>query len=142
MVLSYMSRKCIYTGLVADAKDSLIPKISLDEEERHNWANKVPVSSRYKNFKQYRTPTDLEVEANEIFYLIELTKLRLAHLQEKQKQIQAKLLQHLPPPEELEQASKKKAKQIEQAEHEVDVIKPAEQGLEKILKEYSKNIWD
>lgn len=143
MVLSYMnSRKCIYTGLDAQAKDNVIPKSELNLNELHNWANKAPVSLRYKEVKSNRMPNDLEILANETFHLLELAKLKVLYLENKLIDIQKELKKNLPPVKKSKNA--KKEREIEQAHHEVDVIKEADKKIEKTLSKRRKKstIWD
>lgn len=134
-------RKCIYTGLKATAKDSVIPKKDLGEEV-HNWANGVPVSEEYKNIKKDRSPNELELEAQEIFFKIELAKLKVLHYEHKLSEIQEKLKQTLPPTP-VHKVTNKIKKEIKLAVHEKEVIQSAEKGLdEKLEKRKKKIMWD
>ncbi len=73
-------RKGIFDGKESDSKNHIIPKDLLGDE-KHNWANQAPSTMEYNNIKQNKLPTDDELEANELFYNIELTKLKLKTLE-------------------------------------------------------------
>jgi hypothetical protein len=72
-----MTRKCIYTGLEARCTDKVVPKKGGDE--CHNWANSVPCSLEYKNFKEGRDPTETELMLNRAFKMLELAKLDVVY---------------------------------------------------------------
>lgn len=90
MVLSSMSqRKCIYTGLPAKKTDMLMPKEGGDEI--HNWTNSVPCSEEYKLIKQKQQPTDLDIEAQNLFYQSELLRLKLQIIEKRIAEVQFKI---------------------------------------------------
>ena len=82
-----MIRKCIYTGKDAKSKDSVIPKQLLGEEI-HNWANYAPCDSEDLQSKQDRLPSETEMQANELFKLLELSRLRVKYYEQKLAEIQ------------------------------------------------------
>ena len=135
-----MTRKCIYTGLDAEAKQKLISREILGEDEKHNWANYAPVCKAYEKLKEDRAPTDLEIEAHEIFYQIEILRLKLRNLEVKQDQIQSELRENLPKNSLKKVVSKAKNKQIEQAIHENQVVTEAEKTIKKVL-DNKKSLW-
>ena len=84
-----MRRKCIYTGLDSDEKDSVIPRDIIVDQ--HNWSGGVPVSASYKQHKKNRLPTSLEMEAVETFYLLEMARLKVEVYSKQLAEIQAKI---------------------------------------------------
>lgn len=119
-------RKCIYTGEEASSKDNIIPK---NDKSAHNWTNKAPVSAEYKQSKQNRLPTDLEMEANRIFYMLELARLEVVHLEEKLKEIQFKI-------------TGKKEEEIEKSYHIKELVECFEEKAEEKLNKDKKKLWE
>lgn len=117
-------RKCIYTGKDANYTDSVIPKRHGDA--RHNWANKVPASSEYK--KSNRLPTDLEMEASRLFYLLEIARNEVNYLELKLQDVQEKI-------------TGKKAEEIDKAYHMKELTESFEEQV-KLDESTNKNIWD
>ena len=109
------TKTCIYTGKEAKSKDSVIPKKYLNDEEMHNWANKSPVNCDYKAKKQDKLPTELEMQANEIFRLLELAKLRVIYYNAQLSEIQQKIT------ENTEKTSKKHRKNPKTSKKEKEV---------------------
>jgi hypothetical protein len=121
-------RKCIYTNKEAHSKDTLIPKNRGDA--LHNWANRAPADAEYLKSKAGRLPTDLEMEAHRIFYLLELARLEVTYLEERLKDVQ-------------ERITGVKQDQIEKAHHIKDLTETFENKVEEVLENKSKNkIWD
>ena len=83
-----MTRKCTYTGKEAVKKDKVLPKNLVSDSEIHNWANSSPVSEEYKNKKLGNMPTELEMQANEFFYMLELARLRVNYYEKKLESVQ------------------------------------------------------
>jgi len=75
-------RKCIYTGLYSNCKEKIIPSPYVGNE-KHNWAINLPVNEEYRHLKDNRMPTDLEIEAHENFYLLELAKIKALYFNKK-----------------------------------------------------------
>jgi len=118
-------RKCIYTGEDAGTTDHVIPKHQ-DENTLHSWANKAPVNLEYKNTKKKnRLPTDLEMEANRLFHLLELAKLDVTYLEARLKQVQSKI-------------TGKKAEEINKAYHTKELDEAFQEAAPTIL----KNMWE
>jgi predicted nuclease with TOPRIM domain len=118
-------RKCIYTGQEANYTDSVIPK--RNDEARHNWANKVPANSNYQ--KSNRLPTDLEMEASRLFYMLEMAKNEVNYLELKLQEVQEKI-------------TGKKAEEIEKAYHIKDLTESFEEQVRQSEDTAKKNIWD
>jgi len=136
-------RKCIYTGKNAESKDNVIPKKIL-EKEIHNWANKAPVNTEYKNDKQDRLPTELEMEANEIFHRLELAKLRVSYYEAKLLEIQGNISDLTKPISKKPKKIKisKKDKQIETAIIQKEVIEISDSIAEEVLNKRKDSLWD
>lgn len=118
-------RKCIYTGQEANYTDSVVPK--RNDEARHNWANKVPANSNYQ--KNNRLPTDLEMEASRLFYMLEMAKNEVNYLELKLQEVQEKI-------------TGKKAEEIEKAYHIKDLTESFEEQVKQSENTAKKNIWD
>jgi hypothetical protein len=121
-------RKCAYTGKDAESKDSVIPKKKL-EQEIHNWTKEVPVCNEYKNEKTDRMPTDLEMDIQETFYLLELARMRVLYLENKLEKLQSGY-KGKPKSEKPTKSMKKKESQIKKAHHVDEVL------------DKRKNMWD
>jgi hypothetical protein len=119
-------RKCIYTGEEATSKSGVMPK---EGDPAHNWANRAPVNSEYQKAKQGRLPTDLEMEANRLFYLMELAKLEVSYLEAKLKEVQYKI-------------TGKKQEEIEKAHHIKDLVEGFEEKVEEKLQADKRKFWD
>lgn len=119
-------KKCIYTNEEAGSKDFVMPKA---DKTLHNWANRAPVSPEYQNKKKGRLPTDLEMEANRIFHLLELARLEVAYLEEKLKEVQEKI-------------TGKKQDEIEKSYHIKELVEDFEEKAEEKLKKDTKKIWE
>jgi len=141
VVLYDMSeRKCIYTNKSSKAKDSVIPKKSL-KNEIYNWCNDAPCSLEYKDFKGDRMPTEDEILANELFKILELTKIRVRYYEEKLTEVQKRLIASMP--EKPKKEGKKIKKEIEQAIHDVEVVQKIELDLNKELKDRKNSkMWE
>ena len=118
-------RKCIYTNQDAVSKEGVLPK---DQSTLHNWANKAPISAEYQKKKQGRPPTDLEMEANRVFYLLELARLDVVYLEARLKEIQEKI-------------TGKKQEDVEKAYHIKDLVEGFEEKVEKKLQD-KKKLWE
>jgi hypothetical protein len=118
-------RKCIYTGGEAHSKDNVLPK---DGETEHNWTNKAPINSEYKQEKQSRSPSELELEANRVFHLLELARLDIVFYEARLKEIQSQIAQN-------------KSEEIEKAYHIKDLVESFEEKVEEKLTEKRK-FWD
>lgn len=135
-------RKCIYTGKEAKASDNVIPK-SQSGDELHNWTNKVPCSKEYKDIKQGRLPNELEIEAHELFILMEMHKAKAKMYELKLAEVQEKICKNT---EKIQKKSvkiqkkSKKDKQIEQAYVEKEVTEP--EKYEEILEKRKESLWD
>jgi HSP20 family molecular chaperone IbpA len=119
-------RKCIYTGEEANSKEGVMPR---DPNTLHNWVNKAPTSAAYQQKKQGRLPTDLEMEANRIFYLLELARLDVAYLEAKLRETQAKI-------------TGKKQEEIEKAYHVKELVENFESQAQEKLDSDKKKLWE
>jgi hypothetical protein len=144
-------RKCIYTGKDSNAKDQVLPN------NPFNWTNKVPTTKEYKNSKNGNLPTELEMQANETFHLLELARNRVLFYEAKLKEIQDEIggCETPEPVQKLSKVSKSdtsKAKktpkkvskrdvEIEKAIEEKEIMEDSEKAIEKVLKKKS-NLWD
>lgn len=137
-----MIRKCVYTDKEAKAKDSIIPRDLLGDEI-HNWAASLPSNPDYLQTKQNRLPTELEMQANEIFHLLELTKLRVIYYEQKLKLIQDEILKTYKEPKKspVPKADKKKQEQIEKAIIEKEVVESTNENITEFF-ESKRKIWD
>jgi hypothetical protein len=135
-------RKCVYTNKDAKAKDSVIPKKIL-KDEIHNWSNNVPVSEEYKTLKSDRLPTELEMQANEYFHLLELSKLRVRYYEEKLEEIQKEITEKLVIVEKKGKTKKemKKDKEIKKAHKQQELQTEIEEKINSTL-EGLKFKWD
>ena len=135
-------RTCIYTDEPSKCKDCVIPRKFLDEDDYLNWANTAPSNQDYKNLKEDRMPTELELEANEVFYKLELYRLRVKFYGHKLAEIQAKLkTQHIITIDKKEtdkKEKKHKKKEVEQSYEEKAKIECVEEIIEQKLKERSE----
>ena len=64
-----MKRACVFTGNLATDKVKLTVG--------HNWAREIPVSKEYAKKLSERLPTELELEAVEAFYALEVCQMRV-----------------------------------------------------------------
>lgn len=139
-------RNCIYTGLTADEKDSLIPRDII--KDQHNWTSGVPCCAEYKAYKRIRKPNELEIQAVETFYLLELARTKVELYESILADIQVKINSTVKLKPVVKNTGKtaaiKKEKQIAIAEKEFDL-----QKLETVLDtkvasmlEESKGLWD
>lgn len=119
-------KKCIYTNEEATARDTVVPK---SVAGRHNWANRAPSSPEYIKNKQGRLPTDLEMEANRIFYLLELARLDVSYLEARLREVQEKI-------------TGKKQEEITKAYHIKDLIESFEPKAEEKLQDDKKKLWE
>jgi len=144
----YEVRKCIYTGAKAEAKDYVLPK---KIGEMHNWANKAPISLGYQEMKEGRLPTELEVEANRIFKMLELAKLDVAIYEAKLIEIQEEILRTTEIKKDIRDKKAKekeekrekeeKERQIDDAYIEKEALEEAEKAMEEVIKK-KKTMWD
>lgn len=133
-------RNCTYTGEEAKVSDNVVPKAKAGEEI-HNWTNKVPCSEDYKELKQGRLPTELEMEAHGHFVLMELYRNKAKWHEEKLKEIQETLKLDLEDYKlSRKQKQTKKDRQIEQAYIEKEVTEPKK--YEEILDKRKDSLWD
>lgn len=137
MVLLSMIRKCVYTGKKSSCTDNPMPKETL-LEEKHNWANKVPCSEEYKNFKKDRLPTDLEMEAFKLFNLLEVAKIEVQYLEARLSAVQDKINKQVSVPKK----KTKKDKEIDQSYIEKEVVETSEDVTEEVLSNRKKSLWD
>lgn len=73
-----MKRKCVYTGENADSKTTVLPK----GLETHNWAIEIPRALKNrKRLGDVPLPTELEIEAYETFYALEVAKVKVKYLE-------------------------------------------------------------
>lgn len=137
-----MIRKCTYTDLEAKSKDTILPKDLLGEEI-HNWTSSLPANSDYIQTKQNRLPTELEMQANELFHLLELAKLRVVYYESKLKLIQEKLLSSFTPPKKsiIPKSEKKKEKEIERSIAEKEVVESTDKQMEDFFQN-KKKLWE
>jgi hypothetical protein len=137
-----MVRKCVYTDKEAKSKDSIIPRELLGEEI-HNWSASLPSNSDYIQTKQNRLPTELEMQANEIFHLLELTKLRVTYYEHKLKSIQGEILKDYKEPKKspVPKIEKKKQEEIKKAIIEKEVVESTGENIDSFF-ESKRKIWD
>ena len=125
------SRRCIYTNKDANTRDTVIPKDR--GNVLHNWANRAPANSEYLKTKQDRLPTELEMEANRIFHLLELSRLDVVFFEEKLKEIQVAI-------DENKKDQIDKSYHIKELDESLDL--KAEDIIKKIDLNKPKKIWD
>lgn len=135
-------RKCIYTNKDARSKDSILPKEVLGEEI-YNWAAQVPCNTEYLDQKVGKIPSELEMQANEIFHLLELAKLRVVFYEQKLQTIQDKIR---PTYKEIVKntptvAEKTKEKQIKQMIVEKEVVEEITKDIDQVFAAKRK-LWD
>lgn len=141
-------RKCIYTGEKATAKDSVLPREVIGEENIHNWDNKSPISEDYKNFKRDDFPTDLEMEANKTFHLLELAKLDVIFYENKLKKIQENINLEFKQTKEkmIDRKEKnkvnKKEREIKKAHMEKDINEAQDKAWEEQLNKRMSKLWE
>ena len=137
-------RKCIYTGKDSDAKDQVLPN------NPFNWTNKVPTTKEYKE-KKGKLPTELEMQANETFHLLELARNRVLFYEAKLAEIQENIKKSDPNTEKEEKIQEKPQKniqktsrkdmEIKKAIEEKEILEESEKAIEEVLKKKS-NLWD
>ena len=137
-----MIRKCIYTNKEAKSKDSLFPRETLGEEI-HNWTVQVPCNSEYLKSKANDQPTELEMQANEIFHLLELARLRVIFYENKLEAIQVQISTTY---KEVVKtgptvAEKTKEKQIKQMIVEKELVEEVSKDIDKLFSEKRK-LWE
>lgn len=135
-------RKCIYTNKEAKSKDSVIPKDLLGEEV-HNWTAQAPCNLDYLEQKKSKLPTELEMQANELFHLLELAKLRVVFYEQKLNKIQNEILNTYKEPikNKTTVAEKNKEKQIQQMIIEKEIIEEVNKDIDKLLNNKRK-LWE
>lgn len=85
-------RKCIFTGEPAKIKTKILNRNFIsDQDELHNWTNGVPCSEEYEKFRGNGLPTELEMEVNECFHLLELARLRVKYYEVRLRKSQQRL---------------------------------------------------
>lgn len=132
-----MIRKCIYTGGEAKSKDSIIPRDF--GTDLHNWTSKAPVNTSYLELKQNRLPTELEMQANEFFHLLELAKLRVEYYELKLKEVQDQInkdIEIINVPVK----NKKKDKQINKMIVEKEIKENLHKEIEESFQEKKENL--
>lgn len=138
-------RKCIYTNSEAKAKDNVLPRDFLGEDDLHNWANKAPINKDYKEIKQGSEPTELEMQANELFHLLELSRLRVKYYEKRLEQVQSEIKDALVKSAQKAKPKKpkktKKDKEIEIAIKEKEAVEITEKAAESLV-EKRKKLWD
>ena len=137
-------RKCIYTGKDSDAKDQVLPN------NPFNWTNKVPTTKEYKE-KKGKLPTELEMQANETFHLLELARNRVLFYEAKLAEIQKELKKDdistekeekiQEKPQKNIQKTSRKDMEIKKAIEEKEILEESEKAIEEVLKKKS-NLWD
>ena len=137
-------RKCIYTGKDSDAKDQVLP------DNPFNWTNKVPTTKEYKE-KKGKLPTELEMQANETFHLLELARNRVLFYEAKLAEIQKELKKDdistekeekiQEKPQKNIQKTSRKDMEIKKAIEEKEILEESEKAIEEVLKKKS-NLWD
>ena len=137
-----MVRKCVYTDKEAKAKDTVLPRSVLGEEAQ-NWAAKVPCNVEFLSQKSERLPTEIEMQAQELFHLLEMARLRVAYYEAKLAEMQVVIRQKYVEPVKkgVGKAEKKKEIEIKKAEVEkliaIDLTEKTEKFFEK-----KKQLWD
>jgi hypothetical protein len=131
-------RKCVFTGLPAILKNSVIPN-KVSEDVLHNWANGVPCSEEYSKIKKDRMPDEWELQAVECFQALELSKLKVEFYQNKLNKIQEILKERIP---ETPKMPNRKRKDIEKAFKLKEVLEESEEMIVKILEEKTKGFWN
>lgn len=126
------SRKCIYTGKEADCTDKVIPHDGGDID--HNWANSAPCSRSYKVQKGLEEPTELEMQINKAFKMLELAKMDMYFWEKRLKYLQDILQKDVNEPPK---NSKKKKKEVELAYQEKEI---SDINLDKVLKKKKNKV--
>jgi hypothetical protein len=135
-----MKRNCIYTNNESSAKDKVIPT-DLAGEESHNWANSAPISTEYKESKGADIPSDLEMEINEVFKLLELSRLKVKYYELKLLKLQEENSNRRPPIKKTGKTKEiKKQKDMEKAEVIKNVIEANEGKIEEVLEKRKSKI--
>lgn len=117
-------RKCIYTNNEANTRDLVVPNIL------HNWDNRAPASADYLNTKHHRLPSELEMEANRIFHLLELARLDVIYFEKKLSAVQEALKDN-------------RDEEIEKAHHMRGLDESLEVEAKNIVtKTINKKVWD
>lgn len=75
-----MKRKCAYTGKDSFCTDKPLHS-TVAGSELHNWANAMPCSIEYKESKKDDIPNDTEIKIFEVFYLLEIARLKVRYLE-------------------------------------------------------------
>ena len=137
-------RKCIYTGKDSDAKDRLLP------DNPFNWTNTAPTTKEYKE-KKGEFPTELEMQANEIFHLLELARNRVLFYEAKLAEIQKELKKYdigtekeekiQEKPQKNTQKTSRKDMEIKKAIEEKEILEESEKAIEEVLKKKT-SLWD
>jgi hypothetical protein len=135
-------RKCIYTNKEAKSKDSVIPRHVLGEEIQ-NWASYAPSNIDYSTQKSDKLPSELEMQANEFFHLLELARLRVVYYEQKLAETQAEILKTYKEPikNKITVADKKKEKQIKQMVVEKEITEEVNKDIENFL-EQKRKLWE
>jgi hypothetical protein len=129
-------RKCIFTDQESRCKTRLLPN-EIADEELYNWCNTAPVSKEYQELvKLQKLPTDLEVDANEVFHLLELARLRVKFYEKKLLQIQAKIA------ETRALQDKIIDKDLKQHDHVEDLKDSMDTKLTEIMEQKTKKLWE
>lgn len=135
-------RKCIYTNKEAKSKDHVLPKSILDEEI-HNWCNQAPSNTNYLQQKLNNIPSELEMQANELFHLLELAKLRVKFFEEKLSLVQQEINKDYKEP--IKNEISHRAQKIEKQKEQIIVEKAIVEDVDKKINEFfntSKSLWD
>lgn len=108
-----MKIKCPFTGEEALSKEFIIPKNLFSEELVHNWTKDVPISKDYK--KSSKLPSETELEAHRLFYMLEIAKIHVMYYEERLKEVREKLNK----PSKKQKERKKKEEKIMVKEYEI-----------------------
>jgi hypothetical protein len=82
--MSEEKRNCIFTNLPATTKLTI-------SSSKHNWTKSVPCTKEFLESKKNNKLTDIEFKLIELFYLKELTLLKIDYLENKMKEIRSML---------------------------------------------------
>jgi hypothetical protein len=132
-----MIRKCVYTGRDSKGRDSVLSKVN--EDVAHNWANSVPCDVEYGQLKQGRLPSELEMEANRVFKLLELAKLDVSYYEQILANIQVELNEKFEKDMAKKEAKKAEKNTISKKDRELEQAVIVKQ-VNEVIQEQAKDL--
>jgi hypothetical protein len=81
------NRKCIFTGKKSDYK------LNIAREDHHNWAKSIPTTKAYiEAFLQDRWLNELEMRQVELFFQMELCKIKQLSLMDRMERLRGQII--------------------------------------------------